>query len=298
MSDHATNRPADPLPSHPDVLLALFKEAERYIINMKNWLPRLKPHLVDGGTPEANPLLAALDLDYARIMDHWRDANHKERLSSVERLKWDTPDVGFPPRLKRYISGPGDEHRLLEDLKEGSEQLHRRASELARTEDEGHPVYQRAFVFALLELKVGKVEKLRDRIAAKLDEPSRKPMLPGAGVDNECPDAPETPGDSPGPLAPPSAASEIDFEAIAIALAKKNQRGPSKLVSYMSAKQSAQLDYVLYECTNGNTREAVKSLVNRTNNELLELKGPLKSMASRLKFRISDALVFRDIKPG
>jgi hypothetical protein len=102
------------------------------------------------------------------------------------------------------------------------------------------------------------------------------------------------------PAAEPAAAPEIDYEAIVAALLNANRVKPSRLVKLMSDRLAASCEDILEEVCQGDaqTWEAVKSLVNRTNNALHELKGPVEAMARRLKFKAADLTVTKIIKPA
>jgi hypothetical protein len=120
---------------------------------------------------------------------------------------------------------------------------------------------------------------------------------------------PPTPagGDQDAPPAPHPHGTENEFKQIIGALAHSRKLNSSRLVALMSKQRPwedgqgsliahADWDYVLRECTRGNTVEAMKTLLYRTNNELLDLGGPGKDLARRLKFSLAGDLVTMTIK--
>ena len=88
------------------------------------------------------------------------------------------------------------------------------------------------------------------------------------------------------PEAPP-----IDFDAVAESLLREKQAAPSRLVKFMKDRSVATFQDVMDEVCGGERRETtVRTLVNRTNNHLHDLK-------SRLSFSTKDSQVIRDIAP-
>jgi hypothetical protein len=90
---------------------------------------------------------------------------------------------------------------------------------------------------------------------------------------------------------PPGDPNTIDFDALSKALGDTRQRLPSKLVTFMKDRESANFQDVMDEVHGGDrTEEAIRTLVTRTNNLLHDLK-------SRLRFSTRDSKVRRRIDP-
>lgn len=100
------------------------------------------------------------------------------------------------------------------------------------------------------------------------------------------------------PLTPP-APVEIDYDALCVALASGNHMMSVRLVRFMADRATASYVDVLEGVYDGSDRGwgTVKVLVNRTNNRLAALTGPVAMMARRLKFRAADLTVLRIIGP-
>jgi hypothetical protein len=96
---------------------------------------------------------------------------------------------------------------------------------------------------------------------------------------------------------PPS--TEIDFVAIHAALIADGKVDPARLVKLMKDRQSSTRSEIIDLVYDKEDRAwgTIKSLVNRTNNALLDLPDPVKAMARRLKFKTGDYTVVRVIKP-
>ena len=93
---------------------------------------------------------------------------------------------------------------------------------------------------------------------------------------------------------------DIDYEAIRAALFNVNQINAARLVKTMSGKHTATHSEILNDVYDGSERDwgSVKTMVNRTNNALMALKGPQSAMARRLKFKVADLTVIKTIKPA
>lgn len=105
-----------------------------------------------------------------------------------------------------------------------------------------------------------------------------------AGIDRP-PARPTGPG-SPGRTGP------LDFEDLAESLLRRSKRLSYQLVRMMANRTTATFQEVMEEVYSGDREEAtVRTLVNRTNNELARLK-------SRLHFSTKDARVIRHIDPA
>jgi hypothetical protein len=88
---------------------------------------------------------------------------------------------------------------------------------------------------------------------------------------------------------PPRPNPDIDFNAVAEALLRLNQRISSKLVAFMKDRSTATFQEVMDQVHGGErSGEAIRSLVNRTNNLLHDQE-------SRLTFSTKDSQVIRHI---
>jgi hypothetical protein len=99
---------------------------------------------------------------------------------------------------------------------------------------------------------------------------------------------------------PPTPGRGIDYEAVSAALLNSEKVKSSRLVKFMASRSVASQDDIcdyVYEKDN-KTWTAVKSLVNRTNNDLLDLEGPVGVMARRLKFKAAGHSVTKQVKPS
>jgi hypothetical protein len=100
-------------------------------------------------------------------------------------------------------------------------------------------------------------------------------------------------------LTPPSIPTpQINYETIYAALVNANKLRPARLVKFMADRVTASHAEVLNGVYEGSERawETIKSLVNRTNNALLDLRGSEQATARRLKFKAADLTVVKIVK--
>ncbi len=124
--------------------------------------------------------------------------------------------------------------------------------------------------------------------AIRLSEPK---ALPAGVSDPTGPPAAGSP-DRNGPAGSASLPGLIDFDALAEALLRRNERNASRLVKVMSSRTMATFQDIVEEVFGDDRADGtVRTMVNRTNLALQEVK-------SRLHFSTKNSYVIRHIDPA